>query len=126
MYPRTVLFVDDDPIIRICLADALLDEGFEVVEASNVLEAVAVFGAHNVDCMVTDVDMPGDLDGFDLVRFVRSYNARTRIVVVSGGSVPRDGVLENGETFIAKPYRLNDVIATLGLSGAGIPMLMAV
>jgi CheY-like chemotaxis protein len=69
MYPRTVLVVDDDPIIRICLADALLDEGFEVVRSFQRTEAVAVFGAHNVDCVVTDVDMPGDLDGLRLGPF---------------------------------------------------------
>ncbi|TWF48011.1 response regulator [Neorhizobium alkalisoli] len=113
MPAQTVLVVDDEPLIRMTLADALVDEGFDVLEASNVLEAVAVFGMRHIDFLVTDVDMPGALDGFDLVRFVRVHGRHVVVVVTSGGSVPGEGVHEPDETFIAKPYRLKGVIDKL-------------
>lgn len=113
MYPLTVLVVDDEPLIRMSLADALMDEGYAVVEASNVLEAVAVFGMHDIDILITDVDMPGGLNGFDLVRFVRRSCRHVSVVVTSGGSVPGEGVLEGEETFMAKPYRLDTLIGSL-------------
>lgn len=126
MYPRTVLVVDDEPLIRMSLADALMDEGYAVVEASNVLEAVEVFGMHDIDILITDVDMPGGLNGFDLVRFVRRSCRHVSVVVTSGGSVPGEGVLEGEETFMAKPYRLDTVIARLhGHRSTGVNLLRA-
>lgn len=113
MSPRTVLVVDDEPLIRLALADALMDEGYAVIEASNVLEAVAVLGMHDIDILITDVDMPGGLNGFDLVRLVRVSCRHVVVVVTSGASVPGEGVLEADETFLPKPYRLDDLIARL-------------
>ncbi|WLS00236.1 response regulator [Shinella sumterensis] len=101
----TVLVVEDEPLIRMALADALLDEGHDVIEASSVLEAVAAFGTHPVDFLITDVDIPGGLNGFDLVRFVRHHDNRVGVIVASGGRRPTDADLEPGETFIPKPYR---------------------
>ena len=83
------------------LADALIDEGYHVFEAGNVLKAVAVFGTSHIDFLVTDVDMPGSLNGFDLVRFVRDHDSCVGVVVVSGGRDPGEGVLQTGEVFIA-------------------------
>ena len=103
MPQQTVLVVDDEPLMRMMLADALVDEGYRVFEAANVLEAVAVFGMRHIDFLVTDVDMPGSLNGFDLVRFVRNHDSRVAVVVVSGGHMPGEGVLQTGEVFIAKP-----------------------
>ena len=68
LYPRNVLIVDDEPLIRLILADALGEVGFTVTEASNVLEAVAILGQTQIDAIVADVDMPGGLNGFDLLR----------------------------------------------------------
>lgn len=116
MSERTVLVVDDEPIVRMVLADALEDEGFAVIEASNVLEAVAVLGKHHIDCLVTDVDMPGPLNGFDLVKFVRSFDACMVVVVTSGGRPPQDGELLVSEQFIPKPYQLEAVIESLNMA----------
>lgn len=60
MYQRTVLIVEDEILIRMLLADTLLDEGHDVIEAGNVLEAVAILGQRKIDAVVTDVDMPGE------------------------------------------------------------------
>jgi CheY-like chemotaxis protein len=112
MSQRTVLVADDEPMIRMMLADALEDEGFLVIEASNVLEAVAVLGNRHVDCLVTDIDMPGGLNGLDLVRFVRGFDA-SMVIVVTSGRVPNEGDLLANERFRQKPYRIDAVIADL-------------
>lgn len=111
----TVLVVEDEPLIRMTLADALLDEGHDVIEASSVLEAVAAFGMHHIDFLITDVDMPGGLNGFDLVRFVRHHDSGVGVIVTSGGNRPGDADLKPGETFIAKPYRMDVMVAHLNL-----------
>jgi len=118
LFPRTVLIVDDEPLIRFNLAETLMDEGFSVVEAANVLEAVAILGKTHIDALVTDVDMPGGLDGFDLARLVRRLDPRVAIVITSGGRTCRDAKMPDGCAFLAKPYRLEDVLATI-IANAG-------
>lgn len=112
MSQRTVLVVEDEPMIRMVLADALEDEGFLVIEASNVLEAVAVLGNRQVDCLVTDIDMPGGLNGLDLVKFVRSFDVHM-VVIVTSGRTPNETELSASERFIQKPYRFQAVVEGL-------------
>lgn len=113
MYQRKVLIVDDEPLIRMALSDALEDEGYAVLEACNVLEAVAVIGMHDIDALVTDVDMPGSLNGFDLMRLVSSYGSGIAVVVTSGGHKPDECEMAPGCCFLAKPYRMEDVMQLL-------------
>jgi CheY-like chemotaxis protein len=112
MYQRTVLVVDDEPLIRMTLADCLAEEGYAVLEAANVLEAVAVLSRHPIDALITDVDMPGALNGFDLVRLVASYGAGVAMIVTSGGhSAPE---FEGEQVcFLAKPYRMDTILFEL-------------
>jgi CheY-like chemotaxis protein len=113
MYSRTVLVVDDEPLIRMLLAEALEDEGYRVLEASNVLEAVAILGNQKIDALVTDVDMPGALNGFDLVDLVAKWGRRTAIVITSGRHTAGERPLPTRSRFFPKPYRLSDIIAAL-------------
>ena len=85
MYQRTVLIVENEILIRMMLADTLPDEGYDVVEAANVLEAVAVLGQCMVDAVVTDVDMPGGLSGLDLARMISTTHMNVPVIIASGG-----------------------------------------
>jgi DNA-binding NtrC family response regulator len=112
MYQRTVLVVDDEPLIRMTLADCLADEGYTVLEASNVLEAVAVLGRHRIDALITDVDMPGALNGFDLANLVVSYGAGVAVIVTSGGHSAAE-IEGERVCFLAKPYRMETILVEL-------------
>ena len=114
MYQRTVLIVEDEFLIRMVLADTLAGEGYDVVEAGNVLEAVAVLGQRKIDAVVTDVDMPGGLSGLDLARMISSTHMDIPVIIASGrhrlsaDELPRDTV------FIPKPYGLDVIAAKVG------------
>ena len=112
MYQRTVLVVDDEPLIRMTLADCLADEGYAVLEASNVLEAVAVLGRHRIDALITDVDMPGALNGFDLMRLVVSYGGGVAVIVTSGGHAAAE-IEGERVCFLTKPYRMETILVEL-------------
>lgn len=57
---RTILIVEDEPLLRIILSEALHDEGYRVLAAASVLEAIGHIAKHaDIDGLITDVDLPG-------------------------------------------------------------------
>jgi DNA-binding NtrC family response regulator len=112
MSTRSVLLVDDEPLIRLVLAEALIDEGYHVSMASNVLEAIGVMGRNpTFDALITDVDMPGGLNGVDLASMVSSHAPSTSIIVTSGRAVTKG--LQSGWTFLPKPFGVNGLLELL-------------
>ena len=83
---ETILVVDDEVLIRMAIAEYLRDCGYRVVEAANGDEAVEVLTAADcdVDLILSDVQMPGSLDGFGLARWVRENLSGTDIILTSG------------------------------------------
>src|SRR3989304_4655766 len=80
---KNILIVDDEALILLCLERCLRDEGYNVMAASNGMEAVEVLGRANVDLMITDLNMPL-MDGFELVNHVSESNPSMPVVVMSG------------------------------------------
>jgi diguanylate cyclase (GGDEF)-like protein len=80
-----VLVVDDDDTVRLLAAAALGDAGYGVMTARNAAEALAVLATDSVDCLVTDVQMPG-MDGFELCARVRNLPGleRVQVLVMTG------------------------------------------
>lgn len=104
--PRIALVVDDEPGVRMCTADVLLDMGYEVVEAGSAEEALAELdrGLHP-SLLVTDHLMPG-MSGANLAREVITRDPGTAVIVVSGyTNVELDPALVR----LSKPFRLNDL-----------------
>ena len=81
---KTILVVEDEALLRFSIADALEDAGYAVLEASTVLEAVGKLGQYEeIDVVLTDVDMPGALNGMDLARMVAECAPHIGIIVSS-------------------------------------------
>lgn len=113
MYQRTALIVEDEPLIRMILADAIEDEGYSVLEAGTALEAIAILGHHQVNAVITDVDMPGALNGLDLAKFIHLSMRTLPVIVTSGGRDGADCSLPGEALFIPKPYPLACMIGSL-------------
>ena len=106
-----VLVIEDEPLIRLIADDILAEAGFRTIEASNGDEAMTILEAKpDAVAIVTDVKMPGSLDGFGLAHLVASRWPRMGIVVVSGHALPGDGDLPKGTLFLAKPYQPSALI----------------
>lgn len=100
------LVVDDDARILMTTCDILEEAGFRFFEAGSGDEAIPVLEANwqSISLLFTDVEMPGETDGFALARHVSAHWPAIEIVVVSGRVHPADGDLPQGATFIAKPF----------------------
>lgn len=87
--PKKILIVDDDPLIRGIIKD-LLSPSFEVHEAFDGVEALAMAAQVKPDLLIVDIFMPR-MHGFELCRKLRDSEAKgTPIIVVSSKSYPND------------------------------------
>ncbi|MBP28900.1 MAG: response regulator [Methylobacterium sp.] len=104
--PPHALVVDDDTLILMDATSILEDAGFQVFEAMSVTQALDVLKQHHeaVQLLFTDVQMPGDADGFELARKTAERWPHIAIVVASGRVKPGPGDLPEGATFIGKPF----------------------
>jgi CheY-like chemotaxis protein len=109
-----VLLVEDESITRAHLADMLRKEGYEVREARDGAEGVALFESERFDVVVTDLVMPR-MNGFKLAARVRSVSPHTPVVLVSAYLSRQSGkVILGGEAeFIGKPVEPNVLRATI-------------
>ena len=80
---QSVLVVDDDPDVRTMLRQILEQDGYSVREASDGVEALAVLETEQIGVLITDLYMPR-MDGFELLRRVRSGALVPRLVAMSG------------------------------------------
>jgi two-component system, NtrC family, response regulator AtoC len=83
-----ILVVDDEEGIREFLADALADDGHDVTQAADGLSALQRLHEQAFDVMITDLRMPGALDGVDVLRKARADQPELEVIVLTAhGSV---------------------------------------
>jgi DNA-binding NtrC family response regulator len=80
--PHSVLVVDDEMWIRLDIAEELRAHGLTVIEAAHAEEARKVLAAvRDIDVVITDVQMPGSMDGIALARFINAHRPATKVIV---------------------------------------------
>jgi two-component system, response regulator PdtaR len=80
----TVLVVEDEVLVRMVIADQLRGAGYKVIEAANAHEAAHVLRSTPVELVISDIRMPGSMDGVGLARLIRAEYPSTKIVLTSG------------------------------------------
>jgi DNA-binding NtrC family response regulator len=113
--PRRVLLVDDDPLIRRSLSEALADDGVEVTLAEDGEQALAKFGVAKPDVVLSDVRMP-NMDGLALLQTLRERSPHTDVILMTAFddmptvvSAMRGGAVE----FLVKPVDLHKLRALI-------------
>lgn len=99
-----VLVVEDEPLVRMLYGDVLEEAGFKVVTAADASEALAILAARpDIAVMLTDVNMPGDMDGLALARYAGKRWPNLAVLVLSGRVRPSPEDVPRGCLFIPKP-----------------------
>ncbi|MCC6788632.1 MAG: response regulator [Hyphomonadaceae bacterium] len=114
---ESILVVEDDAQVRLLAAASLKERGYAVTEATNGAEAITQLdtGPH-FDLVLTDMVMPGALTGRDVAEHALKARPGVKVLFTSGyadASVMRNGVVQAGAKFLAKPYRGGQLAATV-------------
>ncbi len=109
-----VLVVEDEPLLRLHALDVIEDAGFDVIEARDADQAIAILEARtDIRIVFTDIDMPGSMDGLRLAAAVRNRWPPIEIIVTSGNVNPRPDELPARGFFFPKPYSDDRLVQAL-------------
>ena len=98
-----LLYVEDDDLVRLLIANALQDEGFHLDIAENVADALALLATASYDLVLTDGRLP---DGTGLDVADRAAECGTRALLYTGYSHEFSPARRDGLTVILKPLRI--------------------
>ncbi|MBW4633227.1 MAG: PAS domain-containing protein [Iphinoe sp. HA4291-MV1] len=112
-----ILFVDDELAIQEISKTLLSTHNYEVLTASDGIEAIALYAQHQqqIQAVVTDIMMPS-LDGINTIRALQKINPSVKIVAISGLSSNKRIAEISGigvKAFLSKPYTMQELLKTL-------------
>ena len=100
---KHVLVVEDEPLLRLLIADELRDRGYDVCEAVNADSALSMLVSEDpFDLLLTDIQMPGEANGLGLAERVRSGWPQIKIIIFSGNP-PAEGPGRFADLVLRKP-----------------------
>ena len=111
-----VLLVEDEPIIREVMAELLEDAGFDVTATCTGDEAAILLAEQDFTVLLTDITMPGHIDGIGLAEHAREAHPGLPVVFVSGrpDSEQRARRVPPPMAFLPKPYDVRRLVDTVG------------
>ncbi|WP_213881099.1 response regulator [Pseudomonas sp. dw_358] len=107
-----ILVVEDEPIIRDFVCEILQGEGFTTHPMENADQAMAFLEAQadQVGLLLTDIRMPGSIDGAELSNRSGDQWPQIPILVMSGHETPESSGVKHVVTFIRKPWTIGQMI----------------
>ena len=109
-----ILVVEDEALLRAMLSEILRDAGYAVIEAGSGDEAITVLLEKSPDLIITDVRMPGTVDGLQLTALVRATNLTLPIIITSAHQVHIVDPANGRTHFLPKPYDFDAVTELIG------------
>lgn len=109
---RLILVVEDDPLILEFLCEILQEEGYGVHSQSSA-DAASVYLQHHgegVELLLTDITMPGTLNGADLANLFGDRWPDKPIMIMSGYETPESSGVRHTVSFIKKPWALGQLL----------------
>ena len=113
---KRILFVDDEPSIRLTLPQVLQEYGFEVKTAASVADALAEINSSRFDVLLSDLNISEEGDGFRIVSAMRRLQPRCITVVLTGYPAFETAVQalrQQVDDYVVKPADLEALIGNL-------------
>lgn len=116
---RSILVVDDEPVVRALLTAALEPTGSRLVEAVDGSEALETAWRERPDLVLLDVGLP-KLSGFDVCRALKTSPAPPHIILITGDALAEEVHQCGADGVIAKPFRPAELVDAVELALARV------
>ncbi|HEU5423657.1 MAG TPA: response regulator [Nitrolancea sp.] len=111
--PKTVLLVEDDPSLREVIAEILTLDGYEVLTASDGLEAIDILGLRRPHIILLDMMMPR-MDGFAFAAEITRRGLQIPTIVLTADNHAQQKAAQIGaEGYVEKPFAIPTLLATV-------------
>src|SRR4030067_974807 len=107
-----IIVIDDEPLMRVTMPDALIAEGYEVVTAETGRKGLDLFRDNQTDILVTDLKLP-DMDGIQVLKEVKTRNPETHVIVITAyGSIDSavTAMKEGASDYLTKPFSMDELL----------------
>jgi CheY-like chemotaxis protein len=100
-----IIVAEDDFIVSEYLSGILKEKGYSVIAVANADDAIAMFEHRNdVRMLITDINMPGPMNGLNLAATVRERWPFIKIIITKGRERPKIEEVPEGSLYLRKPY----------------------
>jgi len=116
MNTMTILIADDDPVIRKLFEKRLTREGYGVTVASDGTEAARLLDAMSFDVVITDLVMPGEIGGIELLNIAKEKNIEIDVIVITAHSsvdTAVDAMKKGAVDYLEKPVNFDELFLRL-------------
>ena len=110
-----ILVVDDAAFMRMRCTQLLTENGYEVVEAENGLDAIAKYKENKPDAVLLDITMP-EMDGLTALKEIRKVDPDAKVAMVTAmgqQSMIMDAIKSGAKDFVVKPFQPDRVLAAV-------------
>lgn len=113
---KRIMIVDDASFMRVSIRKMLESQGFEIVaEASDGVEAIAMYKKHSPDITTMDITMP-NMTGIQALKEIKAYDKSAKVVMVSAMGqehLIREAVMSGASSFIVKPFQKEKLLEVI-------------
>jgi CheY-like chemotaxis protein len=114
---ETVLIVDDEPTVRMLVADTLVDMGYQAIEAGDAASGLRVLESDaRVDLLITDVGLPGEMNGKEMADRARKNRPGLKIFFITGfaeNAAVSNRNIGPGMHILSKPFAIDKLVARI-------------
>ena len=106
------MVIDDEPLRRVTIQDALIAAGYEVVTAETGRKGLGFFWDNQTDILITDLKLP-DMDGIQVLKEVKTRNPETHVIVITAyGSIDSavTAMKEGASDYLTKPFSMDELL----------------
>lgn len=107
-----VLIIDDEPLMRMSIADAMKEEGFGVKEAGLGKEGISLLREASYDILITDLRLP-DMDGIEVLKACKRYSPETLVILITAfGTVDTavEAMKYGAYDYVTKPFSMDELL----------------
>ncbi len=107
-----ILIIDDEPLMRMTIQDALEAEGYDIKVAETGQKGLILFRKDPADIIITDLKLP-DIDGIDILREIKYTNPETQIILITAYGTIDSAVTamkEGASDYLTKPFSMDELL----------------